>query len=635
MLDRMRVFLFALLFVCAPAFAEDARVQAFERFAAEAMKAQQMPGLSVAVMHGDFRWSRGFGFADVENEVPARAESSYRMASVTKPMTAVAVLKLVDEGKIDLDAEVQTYVPYFPRKAHKVTVRQLLAHQGGISHYRDYSREGRIREPKSTRESIAIFENFDLVAEPGTAYRYTSYGYNLLGAVIEGASGKSYGDYMTEHVWKPLGMTATRLDDPRALVPHRVTGYTLENGALRRSEYVDISSRFAGGGTRSTVEDMIRFVEGLAAGKVLRAETRELAWTAMPTRDGRYTNYGLGFGVIIRGGRYGIAHSGSQQETRTNFVYFPRARFAVALASNFEDANLDVFTNELIELFLEQPRDVGARSNDDAEMTMLRAMNEAYRYGLAYYDRHGRAMTTDPRELATAFRYFRDALKDGDLAADGRHPVAGEPLVKVGSYMASVLGDVEVHHREGALRFFADYARAAKRHRFDRAFAARLAKWSSEWTRVWTPELRALDLTDVASLEVLERNREALAASALKPDFADDLVDRGETHAQRGDLGTAMRVANLGYALYPRSAGINGFLGVLTLLGGDTARGRALLKTSQEIDPRGYASASNLLNIANFLANGPTRPAAAALLDIAMELHPADARLKARRGELQ
>jgi CubicO group peptidase (beta-lactamase class C family) len=632
-MHRMRVFLFALVFA-ASAFAQDARVLAFEQFAQEAMKAQKMPGLSVAVMHGDFRWSKGFGLADVDNEVPARADSSYRMASVTKPMTAVAVLKLVDEGKIDLDAEVQTYVPYFPRKAHKITVRQLLAHQGGISHYRDYNKEGRIREPKSTREAIAIFEEFDLVAEPGTAYRYSTYGYNLLGAVIEGASGKSYGEYLTENVWKPLGMTSTRMDDPRALVPHRVTGYVLEDGTLRRSEYVDISSRFGGGGTRSTVDDMIRFIEGLADGKVLKAETRELAWTAMPTRDGRYTFYGLGFGIVAPGGRFGVAHSGSQQETRTDLLILPRERFAIALASNFENANLDVFENKLIELFLQQPRDIGARSNDDAATTMFRAMNEVYTYGLAYYDRHGKPMTTDARELAKAFRYFHDAMKDKKLVDDGRHPVAGEPLVKVGSYMASVLTDMDAYHREGTLRFFADYARAAKAHRLDKSVAARVAKWNAEWSRVWTPELQSLDLSTPAGIETLEEHRDALVAASLRPDFAGDLINAAEDRAQSGDIAAALRTANLGYALYPRSPGINGVLGVLTLLAGDAARGKALLTTSVEIDPKGYARADNLLNIANFFARS-TKPVAIALLQAAVELHPAEAKLKARLEELK
>ena len=631
----MRDFLCAFLFAASALAQDDPRVRAFEQFAAEAMKAQQMPGLSVAVVHGDFRWSKGFGYADVENEVPARADSSYRMASVSKPMTAVAVLKLVDEGKIDLDAEVQTYVPYFPRKPHKVTVRQLLAHQGGISHYRDYNKEGRIRDPKSTREAIAIFEEFELVAEPGTVYRYSSYGYNLLGAVVEGASGKPFGEYMTENVWKPLGMTSTRMDDPRALVPHRVTGYTLEDGKLRRSEYVDISSRFGGGGTRSTVEDMIRFAEGIADGKVLKAETRELAWTAAPTRDGRYTNYGLGFGIIAPGGRFGVGHSGSQQETRTDLFLFPRERFAVALASNFEDADLDVFGNKLIELFLRQPRDVFARSNDDAETALYRAMSDAYTYGLAYYDRHGKPMTTDARELAKAFRYFHDVLKNRQLADDGRHPVAGEPLVKVGSYMASVLGDAGVYHREGALRFFADYARTAKAHRLDKPVAAKVAKWHAEWPRIWTPELQALDLSTPEGLATLERHRDALVAASLKPDFAGDLIGVAEQSARRGDIASALRVANLGYALYPRSSGINGILGVLTLMGGDAARAKALLATSVEIDPKGYARADNLLNIANFLARGPAKPAAVALLQAATELHPSDAKLQARLGELR
>lgn len=633
----MRVFLFTLLFA-ASAIAQDARIRAFGEFAREAMKVQKMPGLSVAVMHGDFRWSGGFGYADVENEVPARADSSYRMASVTKPMTAVAVLKLVDEGKVDLDAEVQTYVPHFPRKPHKVTIRQLLAHQGGISHYRDYMKEGRIREPKSTREAIEIFADFDLVAEPGTAYRYSSYGYNLLGAVIEGASGKSYGEYMTENVWMPLGMMSTRMDDPRALVAHRVTGYVLEDGKLRRSEYVDISSRFGGGGTRSTVDDMIRFIEGLANGKVLKTETRGLAWTAQPTRDGRYTNYGLGFGSVTVAGRWGVAHSGSQQETRTDLFLLPRERFAVALASNFENADLDVFGNKLIELFLRQPRDIGARSNDDAETTMFRAMNDAYTYGLAYYDRHGKPMTTDARELAKAFRYFHDALKDEKLAADGRHPAAGEPLTKVGSYMASILdagGDLDVHHRDGPLRFFADYARTAKSHRLDRAVATRVAKWSSEWSRIWTPELQALDLGTPAGLATLERHRDALAAASLKPDFAADLVGAAEAGARSGDVASALRAASLGYALYPRSPAINGILGVLTLLSGDAARAKALLATSLEIDPKSYARAESLLNIANFFARGPAKPAAIALLQVATELHPAEAKLKARLEELQ
>ena len=347
--------LFTVVFLFATAAAgqrtNETRVRELEAFVERTMAAQQMPGMSIAIVHGDFRWARGFGFADLENRVPATAESSYRMGSVSKPMTAAAILKLVDEGKIDLDAEVQKYVPYFPRQAHPVTIRQLLSHQGGISHYRDYQKEGRIKEPKTTGEAIAIFADWDLVNEPGTKYTYTSYGYNLLGAVVEEVSQQPFGVYLTENVWKPLGMNATRMDDPRAIILYRVDGYVLDDGKLRRSEYVDISSRFGGGGTRSTVNDMIRLFEGLAEGKVLKAATRELAWSRQPTRDGKLTDYGLGFGIDTRNGQTVIAHTGSQQETRTALMMVPDAKLVVALASNFENAQLRVFADKIMELF--------------------------------------------------------------------------------------------------------------------------------------------------------------------------------------------------------------------------------------------------------------------------------------------
>src|SRR5262245_5619827 len=186
-------------------------------------------------------------------------------------MTAVAVIQLADAGKIDLDAEIQTYVPYFPRKGHPVTVRQLLGHLGGIPHYRNFEKELHIKEHKTTREAIDIFKDFDLVAEPGTKYQYSSYGFNLLGAAVEGASSQSYGDYMREHVWAPLGMKDTRMDDPADIIPNRVHGYDWEGGKLRNSEFVDVSSRFAGGGTRSTVLDLLKFARGFTDSKLVSA----------------------------------------------------------------------------------------------------------------------------------------------------------------------------------------------------------------------------------------------------------------------------------------------------------------------------------------------------------------------------
>jgi CubicO group peptidase (beta-lactamase class C family) len=168
-----------------PGQSYEAILAAYEAFVTQQMKKDHVPGLSVAFQHGDFFWAKGFGYADLENDVPASAESAYRLASITKTITAVAILLLYEEGKLDLDDEVQKYVPSFPRKPWPITIRQLLGHLGGISHYRNYEVEGHIREPKTTEEALAIFKDFPLVAEPGTRYNYSTYGYNLLGAVLK------------------------------------------------------------------------------------------------------------------------------------------------------------------------------------------------------------------------------------------------------------------------------------------------------------------------------------------------------------------------------------------------------------------------------------------------------------------
>jgi hypothetical protein len=156
-----------------------------------------------------------------------------------------------------------------------------------------------------------------------------------------------------------------------------------------------------------------------------------------------------------------------------------------------------------------------------------------------------------------------------------------------------------------------------------------VAKWNAEWLPI------RVDLSTAGGLDELETHRAALTAATLKPDFASDLVDLAESHAMRGDVATALRAANLGHEIYPRSSGLNGVLGVLTLLsGGDAARAKSLLTKSAQLDATGYARAGNLLNIANFLARGDSRPAAIALLQIASELHPANEPIRARLAEL-
>jgi CubicO group peptidase (beta-lactamase class C family) len=583
----------------------DGQLREFEAFAEKQLTSTHMAGLSVAVMKDDFVWSHGFGFADVENHIPATAESSYRLASVTKPMTAVAVLKLAEEGRIDLDAEVQKYVPSFPKKQWPVTVRQLLAHLGGISHYRDLAAEQHFREPKNTAESLAVFRDFDLVAEPGTRFSYSTYGYVLLGAVIEGATGKPYADVMREKVWTPLGMTNTLMDDMRAIIPNRVRGYELRDGKLRNAEYVDVSSRFAAGGTRSTVLDMIAFARGVAAGKVLAPATVDRMWTQQTTKDGRTIAWGLGWDVSPLAGRFAVYHDGSQPETETYLVYIPSQHFAIALATNLQGANLHPFADRLAAIFLGDnwsPRPPSIRGTA-AEQAAGKAVMAAFSNGSAYYDRYGKAATMDRKTLAGAFAALNGTL-EGKTASR-------EQLIAVGSYVAQTLKSEKYHH-DGAFAFFNDYDGSPK---LSGAMTQLVAKWSTDWRRTST-------ITDAAGLA---REAASLSTATVVPEFSGELVGTAQQAAIRGNIPEALRIAKLAISLYPDSADANGLLGTLLIITGDTAAGEQAARRSAALNPNGYFGPANVLRVAAFLANGPARPAAIKILTIAADLYPQDA----------
>ena len=291
------------------------------------MEKNQIPGLTIGFAKDETVWIKGFGYADVENKIPADANSAYRLASVQKSMTSAAIMQLVEQKKVDLDAPVQTYVPYFPQKQYPVTVRQLLGHLGGIRAYQ--AGETTIKTHKTTRQSLAIFADSPLLFEPGTKYAYTSYGYNLLGAVIEEASKQPYADYVQQHLWLPLTMNEIHMEDQTPF-PNRVRGYRLVNGKVVPSEIIDISSRFAAGGTRAPVGDLLKWMKGLNDGKVLSASSLDTYYTPMNTQNGgvtKTTNYAMGWGVSAQKSGTVYTHSGGQQETTTYLLNFSRQAF--------------------------------------------------------------------------------------------------------------------------------------------------------------------------------------------------------------------------------------------------------------------------------------------------------------------
>jgi CubicO group peptidase (beta-lactamase class C family) len=320
-----------------------AKIERIERLVAEYMSAHKVPALAMAVVvNGELAWSRGFGLADLENHVPATETTMFRTASIGKPMTATAAMQLVERRQLDLDADVRDYCPAFPSKEWTVTPRELLSHTSGIRHYggpRDREEQSSTTHYKTVAEALAPFKDDPLLFEPGTKYSYSTYGYDVLGCVIEGAAGMPFLAYMRRFIWEPAGMTATRDDDPSALIPQRASGYAIAGGELRKAQMVDMSNRMPAGGYTTTVVDLARFAQAVMANRLVTSATLQRMITPTSLRSGERVGYGLGWGLELEPWHDDawVVHGGSSPGFSGFVALMPRHRFAAAFLTNLED----------------------------------------------------------------------------------------------------------------------------------------------------------------------------------------------------------------------------------------------------------------------------------------------------------
>jgi len=307
--------------------------------AASVMSRDRLPSLSIAIA-GDGRtvYSNAFGLADVEHSVPASPKTVYRIGSITKPITATAILQLSEQGRLDLDLPIETYCPDFPSKPETITARDLLAHLGGIRDY-DYARFDEEFLSRTRYASIGgalgVFAADPLIAEPGTRHQYSSFGYVLLGCAVEGASGEPFGSYLRQKVFRVGGMSQTALDVPEEIVPHRASTYSkARDGSWMNSPFVDLSDRFPAGGLLSTPADLVAFGIALLDGKLLGAETWEAMVTRRETRGGETFAYAAGWRLSDRPGE--IFHGGTSVGGSAYLYIRTGSRTVVAFATNVD-----------------------------------------------------------------------------------------------------------------------------------------------------------------------------------------------------------------------------------------------------------------------------------------------------------
>jgi serine beta-lactamase-like protein LACTB len=264
----------------------------------KAVASPTVPGISVAIAGKDgIIWAEGFGWADLENRVSVSTRTKMRVGSVAKPFTAAALMRAYDQGKVDLDIDVRSYVPEWPERLAPVTLRQLASHTSGIRHYENDEFMSNQYYP-TVVESLVIFKDSPLEFEPGTEFSYSTYAWTLVTAAIEGADGeRTFKQIMQQEVFTPLDMKDSALDDQYEIIPNRQRPYSVNEGELNNSPQTDHSYKWGGGGFIASTSDVARFAMAHINGGFLNKDTVDEMFSSATTSTGENVDYGIGWHI--------------------------------------------------------------------------------------------------------------------------------------------------------------------------------------------------------------------------------------------------------------------------------------------------------------------------------------------------
>ena len=309
---------------------------------------KQIPGISVAVVkEGKPLLIKGYGIANLEHSILATPKTVYEIASVGKTFTATIIMMLVEEGVVELDGAIATYLDNIPSAWHSVTIRQILSHQSGLPGYTEVDNYWKdiIRYDLSQTEIIDLVRDLPLRFQPGEYFSYDNTGYYLLGMMLQQLTDRSYADLMQERLFKPLGMNSTKMNDPKEIVPHRASGYRLPNNKLVNKPYYSPSVTYSAGGHLSSVEDMAKYEQELFNPTLLRQSTLDLMWTphfSVHKKNWQQQGYvgysiaGLGWFIPNYQHKRVIVHNGSIVGFASNITRFIDDGITVILFCNLD-----------------------------------------------------------------------------------------------------------------------------------------------------------------------------------------------------------------------------------------------------------------------------------------------------------
>jgi CubicO group peptidase (beta-lactamase class C family) len=284
---------------------------------------------------GKIIYQKGFGKADVELNVAASPASIFRIGSITKQFTAIAILQLYEQGLLDLNDEIQKHIPGFPLAIKRITIENLLTHTSGIQNITEIKDLEIKQRPYTVEELIDLFKDKPLDFQAGDKYRYSNSGYILLGSIIEKLSGKKYADYIKSNLFEKIGMKNSYYDNASQIIKNRAHGYDLDTTYnLTNASYLNTTFPYSAGGLLMSVEDYFKWHQALWSYKLIKKETLQKALTPYKLHDGSFTNYGYGWAFEKLLGSETIEHGGFINGFSCKSLYLPKEDILVVIFSN-------------------------------------------------------------------------------------------------------------------------------------------------------------------------------------------------------------------------------------------------------------------------------------------------------------
>jgi CubicO group peptidase (beta-lactamase class C family) len=308
----------------------------FDKLLSEQYKTNEPGATALVAKKGQIVYKKAFGMANLEYNIPMQVDNVFRIGSITKQFTAVAILQLMEQGKLNLQDSINKFIPDYPTHGHKITIEHLLTHTSGIQNYtakKDFGEKMALN--LTPTELIAYFKNEPMEFAPGTKWNYSNSGYYLLGYIVEKVSGKTYPQYVEENFFKPLGMTKSSSDNDSKIIKNRAGAYyEVDSTGFINTHYLNINLVNWVGSIQSTVNDLFKWHQAVHAYKLVKKESLNKALTKYKLTDGKETPYGYGWFLEDIQGSTSIAHGGILPGFLTYSIYLPKEDVFVAIFSN-------------------------------------------------------------------------------------------------------------------------------------------------------------------------------------------------------------------------------------------------------------------------------------------------------------